>query len=44
MDGYANFGLLRERLGSAEDQTALAHLEMIRMNALNEFRELTKLS
>jgi hypothetical protein len=43
MDGYANFGLLRERLATSSDKTALTHLEMVRINALNEFHELTKL-
>ena len=43
MDGRANFELLRERLTTAEDKTALMHLEMIRMNALEEFRQLTNL-
>ena len=43
MDGYANFELLRERLRAHSDQAALANLEMIRVNALDEFRELTKL-
>jgi len=42
MDGLANFGLLRERLGKAEDKTALMQLEMIRINALEEFRKLTQ--
>lgn len=38
-----NFGLLRDRLSAAEDKNALMQLEMVRMNALEEFRELTKL-
>ena len=38
-----NFELLRERLGKAEDKTALPQLEIIRIQALNEFRDLTKL-
>jgi hypothetical protein len=42
MDGYANFGLLRERLGNDADKTALMQLEVIRLCALEEFRELTK--
>ena len=42
MDGLANFNMLRERLGKAEDKTILMHLEMIRMNALEEFRKLTQ--
>jgi hypothetical protein len=42
MDGYANIELLRERLGKSSDKTALTHLEVIRMSALEEFRELTK--
>jgi hypothetical protein len=43
MDGYGNFGLLRERLGKDSDKTALMQLEMVRISALDEFRELTKL-
>ena len=43
MDGYANYGLLAERLALDSDKTALTNLEMIRINALNEFSELTKL-
>ena len=38
-----NFALLRERLAKAENQKALMELEAIRLNALNEFRDLTSL-
>ena len=42
MDGLANFKMLRERLQTIGNQTAFLELEMIRMNALEEFRKLTQ--
>ncbi|MCL2165349.1 MAG: hypothetical protein FWH55_13415 [Oscillospiraceae bacterium] len=42
MDGYGNFLLLRERLEADKDKNALMQLEVIRINALEEFSELTK--
>ena len=41
-DRFGNFSLLRERLATAKDKNALMQLEMIRISALDEFREMTK--
>ena len=41
-DRLGNFALLRGRLETAENTNALMQLDQIRMNAFNEFRELTK--